>query len=185
MIPDFPHNISIRLARLKFFLLGPEVALSLPCWLSQFRKANVRTQQIFFSIVPILFLYYEDSLVSSNLNSNLLRIHCVRPNVNTRANSNRANFRAIQNIISMVKVALMIWSSGFFFFIPIQKDVFLYHLLPQCTFFYLFLFSGGNYSLCTLGFVYHHLFAILEVMAFLGVKNLWKVPKMAKNTRLG
>ena len=59
-----------------------------------------------------------------------------------------------------------------FFFIPIQKDVYLYLLLPQCTLFYLFLFSGANYSLCTLGFVYHHLFAISEVMAFLGVKNL-------------
>ena len=29
----------------------------------------------------MLFLYYEESLVSSNLNSNLLRFHCVRPNV--------------------------------------------------------------------------------------------------------
>ena len=34
-------------------------------------------------IRPILFLYYEESLVSSNLNSNLLRFHCVRPNVHT------------------------------------------------------------------------------------------------------
>ena len=91
MTPDFPHNIRIRLAQLKFFLLRPDVAKSLPCWLSQFRKAelsqptgqrqsNVRTQQK-KSIVPILFLYYEESLVSSNLNSNLLWFHCVRPNI--------------------------------------------------------------------------------------------------------
>ena len=33
------------------------------------------------SIGPILFLYYEESLVSSNLNSNLLRFHCAHPNV--------------------------------------------------------------------------------------------------------
>ena len=33
---DFPHNIRIRLAQLKKFLLLPDVALSLPCWLSQF-----------------------------------------------------------------------------------------------------------------------------------------------------
>ena len=71
MIPDFPHNIRIRLAQLKFFLLRPDVALSLPCWLSQFRKAKLRQ--------PILFLYYEESLVSSNLNSKLFRFHCVRP----------------------------------------------------------------------------------------------------------
>ena len=36
MIPDFPYNIRLRLARLKFFLLHPDIAKSLPCWLSQF-----------------------------------------------------------------------------------------------------------------------------------------------------
>ena len=36
-----------------------------------------------FLIGPILFLYYEESLVSSNLNSNLFRFHCVRPTVHT------------------------------------------------------------------------------------------------------
>ena len=36
MIPDFPHNIRIRLDHLKFFLLRPDIAKSLPCWLSQF-----------------------------------------------------------------------------------------------------------------------------------------------------
>ena len=72
--------------------MRPDFAKSLPCWLSQFRKAKlrqptgqrlskVRTQQKFFLIGPMLFLYYEESLVSSNLNSNLLRFHCAHPNV--------------------------------------------------------------------------------------------------------
>ena len=42
MIPDFPHNIRIRLAWLKDFLLCPDIAMSLPFWLSQFRKAKLR-----------------------------------------------------------------------------------------------------------------------------------------------
>ena len=74
-----------------FLLLRHDVALSLPCWLSQFRKAKLRQptgqrqsnvrMQNFFLIGPILFWYYEESLVSSNLNSNLLRFHCAHPNV--------------------------------------------------------------------------------------------------------
>ena len=35
MIADFPIDISIRLAELKYFLLLPDFANSLPCWLSQ------------------------------------------------------------------------------------------------------------------------------------------------------
>ena len=36
MIPDFPHDIKIRLARLKIFLLRPDVAVSAQfCWDSQ------------------------------------------------------------------------------------------------------------------------------------------------------
>ena len=39
MVPVFPHNIRIRLAQLNFFFwLCPDVAKSLSCWLSQFRK---------------------------------------------------------------------------------------------------------------------------------------------------
>ena len=38
-------------------------------------------QQTKISIGPILFLYYEESLVSSNLNSKQLRFHGVNPNV--------------------------------------------------------------------------------------------------------
>ena len=58
MIPDFPHNIEYDWPNW-FFLLRPDVSLSLPCWLSQYRR----------------------SLVSSNLNSKLFRFHCVRPNL--------------------------------------------------------------------------------------------------------
>ena len=94
MIPDFPYNIRIRLARLESFLLRPDVAKSLPYWLSQFRKdelrqptgqrlSNVRGQQKDISIRPILLLYYEGSLVSSNLNSKLFWFNRVRPNVHT------------------------------------------------------------------------------------------------------
>ena len=43
------------------------------------RLSNVRTQQK-KSIGPILFLYYEKCLVSSNLNSKQLRFYGVRPN---------------------------------------------------------------------------------------------------------
>ena len=99
MIPDFPHDIRIRLARLNFFLLHLDVALSLLCWLSQFRKPklrqptgqrlkNVRMQQTKISIVQILFLYYEESLVSSNLNSKLFRFHCVRPSIGSNFDLN-------------------------------------------------------------------------------------------------
>ena len=70
----------------------PDVAKSLPCWLSQFRKAtlrqpagqrlsNAREQQTKISIGPILFLYHDESMVSSNLNSKQLSFHYAHPNV--------------------------------------------------------------------------------------------------------
>ena len=70
LIPDFPHNIRIGLAKFNLFSLHPDVTKSPPCWLSQFsfsklrqptgqRLSNVRAQQIKISIGPILFLYYE------------------------------------------------------------------------------------------------------------------------------
>ena len=46
-----------------------------------------RQDATFFLIRPILFLYYEESLVSSNLNSKLFRFHCVRPMVHTKVRS--------------------------------------------------------------------------------------------------
>ena len=60
-----------KIGLIEFFLLRPDVALSLLCWLSQFifsklwqptgqRQSNVRTQQKIFLIGPILFLYYEE-----------------------------------------------------------------------------------------------------------------------------
>ena len=47
------------------------------------RQSNVMTQQNENLSGPILFLYYEESLVSSNLNSNLLMFHCAHPNIHT------------------------------------------------------------------------------------------------------
>ena len=67
MKPDFPHNMKIRLVRLNFVVVS---------WL-----CKVRTQQKKMLMGPILFLYYEESLVSSNLNSKLLWFLSVRPNV--------------------------------------------------------------------------------------------------------
>ena len=46
MIPDFPINIRIRLAELKFFLLLPDVANSLPCWLAQFCWASQQGKKL-------------------------------------------------------------------------------------------------------------------------------------------
>ena len=85
------YKNKIGLIEILFFLL-PDVALFLPCWLSQLnfsklrqptgqRHSNVRTQQNQISIRPILFLYYEGSLVPSNLNSKLFMFHCVRPSI--------------------------------------------------------------------------------------------------------
>ena len=48
------------------------------------RLSNVRTQQTKISIGQILFLYFEESLVSSNLNSKQLRFHGAHPRVHRR-----------------------------------------------------------------------------------------------------
>ena len=61
MIPDFSHNIRIRLARLKNIFI-----VSWRCSVSALLAVSA------FLIGPILFLYYEESLVSSNLNSKYL-----------------------------------------------------------------------------------------------------------------
>ena len=74
MIPDFPHYINYKIGPVNFFLFRPDVATGQ-------RLRNIRVQQLKISIGPILFLYYEESMVSSNLNSKQLRFHGVRPNV--------------------------------------------------------------------------------------------------------
>ena len=75
-----------------FFPCSPDISIRskpLPSWLSQLRfsklrqptgqrLSNVRTQQRKIPIWPILFLYHEESLLSSNLNSKQLRFH---PNI--------------------------------------------------------------------------------------------------------
>ena len=75
-----------------FFPCSPDISIRskrLPSWLSQLRfsklrqptgqrLSNIRTQQRKIPIWPILFLYHEESLLSSNLNSKQLRFH---PNI--------------------------------------------------------------------------------------------------------
>ena len=96
MIPDFPHNIiRIRLAQLIFFwcILKLLCLCHVGCLSSAFlnwdnqqgrdlvtsgsNKQNIQFGQ----------LYYEESLVSSNLNSKLVWFYSVRPNVHTYLSS--------------------------------------------------------------------------------------------------
>ena len=67
MIPDFPDNIRIRLAQLIFLCFSE---LRQP---TGQRLSKVRTQQKNL-IRPILFLYYEESLIIK------FEFNCVRPN---------------------------------------------------------------------------------------------------------
>ena len=75
-IPYIPHNIRIRLAWLKFYFVVS--------WDSQQGRYFAKTERNKKnSIGPILFLYYEESLESSNLNSKQLRFHGTHPNVHS------------------------------------------------------------------------------------------------------
>ena len=67
MTPDFPNNNGSRLAQLKKEMLLPDVAKSLPCWLSKFRKAelrqpagqrlsNIRKQQKNFNLAILILM---------------------------------------------------------------------------------------------------------------------------------
>ena len=58
-------------------MLRPDVALSEP---ANRAETELRQGATIFFIGPILFLYYEESLASSNLNSKLLRFHSAHPN---------------------------------------------------------------------------------------------------------
>ena len=60
------------------------------------RLCNVRMQQKKL-IGPVLFSYYEESLVSSNLNSKQLRFHGVRPNVGICFAL--SHFKAVRNAV--------------------------------------------------------------------------------------
>ena len=74
MIPDFPHNISMYL-----YKIGP-IKKNFVAETAN-RAETEQCQEATKIIGPILFLYYEESLVSSNLNSSkLLRFHCAHPN---------------------------------------------------------------------------------------------------------
>ena len=50
-------------------------------WTKSKFKGATSESIFYFLILPILFLHYEESLVSSNLNSKLFIFHCVRPNL--------------------------------------------------------------------------------------------------------
>ena len=94
MIPDFPHNKGIRLGRLIFFCSVLTLLCLCPVGCFTSEKLNCDSQQgidkatseciLFFLIWLILFYtYYEEILVSSNLNSNLLRFRCAHPNIDS------------------------------------------------------------------------------------------------------
>ena len=59
MISEFPHSITETASRAE-----------------NLQRQDTTKKNL---MGPILFLYYEESLVSSNLNSKLLRFHSVRP----------------------------------------------------------------------------------------------------------
>ena len=63
---EFPHNIKIGLAQFIYFLLHPDVALFLSCWLSQFSKTKLGRDGTTSGcnsnknlIGPILFFQFE------------------------------------------------------------------------------------------------------------------------------
>ena len=128
MIPDFSHNVRIRLAQLEKKMLHPDDAKALPCWLSQFsfsklrqptgqRVSNVRMQQTKISIRPILFLYYQETLVPSNLNSKQLWFHGAHPIYCTCLNiflynSLASTWREYLKLICLIKLSLIgLWHS--------------------------------------------------------------------------
>ena len=87
MIPDFPHNIRIRLAQLILFCivlmllcLCPVGCLSLAETANRAETEQHQDATKKSLIGPILFLHYEESLASSNLNFKLLRVNCAHPN---------------------------------------------------------------------------------------------------------
>ena len=91
MIPDFPHNMyknkvgqieNLFCCVLTLICLCPVSCLSLgKLHLDSQQGTDLATlgRNKKKSIGPILFLYYEESPVSSNLNSKQLRFHGVRP----------------------------------------------------------------------------------------------------------
>ena len=103
------------MGQIENFFVCPNVAKSLPCWLFQFRKAklrqptgqrlsNVRGQQKEISIVPILFLCYEESLVSSNLNSKQLKFHGAHPTEGTAVRDFDATSASVRTTYACVYI---------------------------------------------------------------------------------
>ena len=87
MIPDFPIDIRIRLAELKFFLLLPDFANFLPCWLVSAKLTQLTGQKIskvrkqqkkFNSANLILMSIGKSGIIKFEFQE--LRFHSVRPN---------------------------------------------------------------------------------------------------------
>ena len=111
--------------------------MSLPCWLSQsklrqptgHRQSNVRKQRIKVSIRPTLFLYYEESLVSSNLNSSLLRFHCAHLTVHSMyqlSSFQLQNWGHTNFVVVITPVLMQWWESPF----EEKKHPLLFSLCP-------------------------------------------------------
>ena len=65
--PGFPHNIEIRFAPSKKIFVA----------------ACQDATKYFFNWSNLIFVHYEESLLSSNLNSKLFRFHIAHPNLHT------------------------------------------------------------------------------------------------------
>ena len=86
MIPDFPHIIKIRLAPLFFCLLCLDLANLI--FKDFFIKIRTKHSSVLLCTVNVRIfmntsLWYEESLVSSNLNSKLFWFHSAHPNQHT------------------------------------------------------------------------------------------------------
>ena len=68
--------------------------------LGPIKRCCVLTQQKKILIGPILFLYFEESLVSSNLNSKLLWFHSVRPNLHLCLNLDTEGNKACKEAVT-------------------------------------------------------------------------------------
>ena len=69
---EFEFSLSVALLAQALWVLRKKVFR-----IHTFEEKGYNTHN--FGSLVILFLYYEESLVSSNLNSNLLRFHCAQP----------------------------------------------------------------------------------------------------------
>ena len=109
------------------------------CWAAN-RAESQQSQEatFFFSILPILFLCQQESLVSSNLNSKQLMFHGAHPNVHTSSLNTqsciRRAFCSIENlIISLFRPHNFVFKNKVDIFLTfINMQLFSTDMLP-CT----------------------------------------------------